>query len=453
MQFTKLPTHLSERLISKICLKNFTISELILTMILNDDFRVQLFNLKIEEVGRYSLNFNREETSLDSLQFDNDKMIKKFEELLFDGWITIKLFITGDTTEFGVLFKYSKRCDFICKDSSDSVEKKTEYVLDPSISSMDVSSNALQCFNDCFKLMNVNVKINMEVEPALEYLDNVIKSRITLEKYRFYFELNYTLEMNNEECVDKMLSEFEMFDNFLKTHKIKVDVFRIELTVILNPGRHTSLTMLTSGDYFVKKIKKVNLCNARSGKRRYKYDYIKNFEYMETLNFQGFDFIGYGTLGSLKRMKYLKEIDFSSANVDHSFLSKGLPKKIETIKISQTKDVRYPFSIFDIPSSLKILEITIHKSINNIKYYNFEKFNFTYAVNLSQLHFIDFSNFRFEIEIKGLKKVPKNLKYILYFENYSTWNYERSIRIFGNSMDGIYSNINKNNRNLWLVRN
>ena len=450
MQFTKLPTHLSERLISKICLKNFTISELILTMIFNDDFRVQLFNLKIEEVGRYCLNFNREETSLDSLQFDNDKMIKKFEKLIIDGCISIELFITGDTTNFDVLFKYSKRCDFICKNDNDSVEKKAEYVFDPRILSMDVSSNALQCFDDRFKLMSVNVKINMKVKYALEYLNKLIKSRMTLQKYRFFFDLEHTLEMNNEESVDKMVSEFEMFDNFLKTHKIKVDNLKIDLTVIFNPGRHTSLTMLTSSDYFVKKIKKVNLCNARSGKRCYKYDYIKNFEYMETLNFEGFDFIGYSTLGSLRRMKYLKEIDFSSANVDFSFLSKGLPKKIEKIKIFQTKDFRYPFSTFVIPSSLKILKITTHKNRKND---NFEKFDFTYAVNLSQIHLIESSIVRFEIVIKGLKKVPKNLKYILYFDNFSPWNPEQSIRIFGNSMDGIYSNINKNNRNLWLVRN
>ena len=66
MQFTNLPTDLSERLISKVCRKIFTISELILTMINDDEFRVGLFNLDVNDTRKLDfLSFEKDENLLD----------------------------------------------------------------------------------------------------------------------------------------------------------------------------------------------------------------------------------------------------------------------------------------------------------------------------------------------------------------------------------------------------
>ena len=443
MQLTNLPTDLIESLISKVCRKNFTFSELILTMINNDNFRVQLFNLQVDLIGSDSLSFNKNETLLDSLLFDDDKMIEKLEKLIIDGWITIKLFISSDTKKFGVLFKYSETVEYVCN---------------PKIVGIDQCSTKLQYSFNYPISITINVKMSMEFEPALEYLETLVKRGKPLKKYEFDFKSIHKINIANPKCVDNMLMKYEKFQNFLKTHKIKVNNFEVELTIIFTGAIKVDiLKKLFSSVYFFKKIKKVILYNDTVGQYYFESDFIREFEYLEILDIQSLNYFHCGILGSLKSMKYLKRVTFSYADVDHSWLNKCLPDCIESIRILQAYHHSISHILFKVPTSLKILEIEIRQSYR--KKAKFAEFDFTNAVNLSRIYLINHSSqdrtlglYENVASVEGLKKVPKSLRYLIHVDH----NLNRRVynmNLMGIDMTGIYSNINiRNDKNLRLVR-
>ena len=461
MQFTKLPTDLSERLISKVCRKNFTISELILTMINNDNFRVQLFNLvtfAVDTSNKDFLTFNENGTSLDILKLCDDKMIKKFEKLIIDGWISIKFFISSKLSLFEFLCKYSERCYFMGEDIHSSTEI-IEYFFDPKKSTVGVI-NPLKPLDGCVMSKNIKIKMNMKVEKAVECLEAMLEKEKSLKQYKFDFGLLYTLEINEKECVDEMISKFEMFDDFLKTHRIKVHDFKIDLTVVLDEGVSNQIAFflkISSNDYYVKKIKSITFMRGSLTGCHILLISIKYFKYLETICIYKVTYVDYVSLGSLKSMKYLKQLIFLYSNVSHSWMNESLPDCIERLHIFQSEDYHYTQPVLKIPSSLKILEIKIAE---NLKEYEFGKFDFTNAFSLRRIHLIDNVSPLDEIIIKGLKEVPENLKYLTDSNDNFRFNFifkkSRVIKkISGIDMKGIYSNINRANDddNSWLVRN
>ena len=440
MQFTNLPTDLSESLISKVCRKNFTISELILTMINNDNFRVQLFNLEIEIVDDYVLHFNKDITLLDNIAFYDYTLIEKFEKLITDGWISIELLISYKTSLFEFLFKYAERRYFICGDKHG--EKIFEYVLNPNIFCTDLCSDSLQCFDDHFFLKNTTVKISMLADMALDYLENMIQTKVSLKNYRFDIEIIYNLDFMDPECVDNMLNLFTIMDNLIKANEIKVDNFVIDLIIIPAVAGHITcdpLIELISNDYYVKKIKKISLSNCVFIRRSFTFNSIKHFKYLEKLDLKRVN-VDYFSMGSLKSMKNLKQINFSESTVDCIWINKCLPDCIEKLEVFQTHNDPYTKFIFKIPASLKILKIHIEDGGNE---FQFDRFDFTNAVNLEHIRL---SLFRivlvsdlYKVRINALKGTPINLKYLIYENFYGPFSNQAAIS--GITMDGIYSNL------------
>ena len=462
MQFAKLPTDLCERLIPQVCRKNFTISELVLTMIKNDNFRIQLFNLEIDATNTTepdSLSFNNDETSLDILNFSNYQMINEFERLITDGWISIKSLISTNISRFKFLLKYSKRC--YCYNGSIYYSAEIfEYVVDLNLLRMNVCLNDLQCLDYCVKSKKVIVKMNMMVEDALKYLVNMIIMRRPFKQYQSDLNVVHGLDLADKNSVDDMVIKYKEFQDFLKIYEITVTSFKIVLYLHLNGSVYDSfdcLKKIISIDDYAKKIKKIILYES-SGKRCYfKFDCIKKFKYLEILDIECLINVDYKVLGSLKSMEYLKEIYFKYANADYLWMNQCLPDCIERIKIFQTDDHQYFNSIFNVPLSLKILEIEM---IKDRKEFQFDRFDFTNAVNLSHIHLTIpiyedyFSNAAPNvIKIQGLKEVPNNLKYLIYNDyNFDERIYQRNLTFSGIEMDGIYSNINNYDNDLTLIR-
>ena len=392
------------------------------------------------------------------LKFSNDEMINKFEKLIIDGWVSIKSFETCKTPLFEFLNKYSERCYCICGGIYGST-KIIEYAYDPKISSKgDVCSNPLLCFNGCVILKKIKVSMHMKIYQVVICLETMIELEKSLKQYEFDFTIKFTLAIDDEECVDNMILAFERFEDFLETHEIKVNDLEIDLKVDLAfnvVNRFDVLTKIISSDYYVKKIKAISLYNPFFLKCNFRFMSISNLKYLETIIIENVKCVDYLSLGSLKSMKCLKEIVFADSNIDYSWMNEFLPDCIEEIRIGRTEDFQCRKSMFKIPSSLKIFQFEIDKNRNE---YDFSRFDFTNAFNLS--HCILNNNYSFkqdEIIIKGLKEVPKNLKCIIFYDDFNTTIREsrERIKISGIEKKGIYSNINRtdNNENLILVRN
>ena len=463
MQLTKLPDHLSERISTKVCHKNFTISELVLNMINNDNFRVELFNLELKVIDKDYLSFDEDVISLDILKFSDDNMIKKFKELVIDGWIRIRLFIFKEPSAFDFLIKYSERHYCVCDEKFHLGKEVKEYVFNTESSPVNTCLHALQFFDvfEVSKKVKVQVK-GMNVEKAVEFLHKVMMNVYdSYQKFFFNFEMIQTLELVDDHCVDKMEIDYRTFENYLETHKFNVENFEIEIRMVLIGGEYNTLNVLPRKilDKDIKNIKKLSLFSHSDEKCNFKFDCIKDFEYLETLDIKCVIDMNHSSVGSLKNMKYLKEINFAYANVDYSWMSEYLPKNIERIKIFQNDEYQKSKSVFKVPSSLKMLEIEID---DNGKGYQFDRFDFTNAVSLSHIHLSNFlfddyvfNPHKFFIRIEGLKEVPKSLRYLIFYDDYRNLirEFREPIRIAGIDMNGIYSNINKYDNDLCLVRN
>ncbi|GMM47555.1 hypothetical protein DAPK24_041530 [Pichia kluyveri] len=299
-------------------------------MINNDNFRVQLFNLETyakDKFNRDFLTFSENGTSSVILKLHENKMVENFEKLIFDGWISIKLFISSKLSLFEFLCKYSERCYFISEYIHGST-RIVEYFFDPKKSNMGVI-NALKPLDGCVMSKNIKIKMDMEVEEALKCLETMLGRDESLEHYQFDFYLGYFLEMDDSECVDKMVLKFEMLEDFLKTHKIRVNDFKIDWEVVLGGGESSqidSLERITFNDYYVKRIKSILFMSSSFIRCHAIMMFtIKCLKYLETVCIHHIKYVDCVCLGSLKDMKYLKHLIFMECSVDHLWMNEFLP--------------------------------------------------------------------------------------------------------------------------------
>ena len=437
-------------LLSKVCRENFTISEIILTMLNSDTFRVKLEDLEITVLSDKKLLFREDHyTRYDVLKFF-DPMYENFEKLLSECWITIKQVKVYGGTKFTFLYDYCLKniqCNNLQLKNTDKVN----------IFDFDANAFKPSEIKDFLKKANKSSKVNIrtveylyfESKPS-EILNYFNEFKPFFKKFdSFNFELKWTFTIFTDNEFDVLLLK-KFYDARIKYKNDNPDVSFDDSDLILGlhlgylgPSRINYQVDQLCSIFDIKHIKHLAI-GSLAGRVDVDFNAVRKIKYIEDFIVGTNLKINYKNLGDWRDMKHLKILQLMSPGIDYTWLNDYLPPTVEKINITQF-DEPSNNTKFTIPPNLKILRL----GVSNTNFFDFKRFNFEKAKDLTNIHlYVNNAEFSYGgsmdyIDIGGVRKFPECVR-VLTVEDESEKNFIRppkELQIFGVSISGIYTNI------------
>lgn len=450
-------------LLSKVCRENFTISEIILTMINSDTFRVKLEDLDVIVSDVDRLQFD----SYDGVSFDNFKvdesMHQKLEILIRDGWITLKTYkvcaVSKLSSRFLMWCDYNIQSNVLNLCYSDMI---TEYYFDSEYFLPFMLAEFLRQVNN--KHCKVTIKIilpqnrDSDVLDILKFFEEFKDVFTKFRSFHFVIDIVFGINTDFTSCIDRLNTNIDLFKKYANTHPgMSCEIGEVYLKFFLgkkHPYNMNAIIDHICSTFDIKLITSLmftGVCN----KGEIDLTSIKKLAYVKSIFFSSYINIDFENLGDLRDMTSLKEMHFSHPKVHFEWLSKYLPPSMETIKFTQFDDWLYgDYSVFYVPPNIKCIKYQNEGEA----LFEFERFDFRNADNLTKICLSPHSEVNsftkiHEITITGMKKLPESVRYFVVDSNNPT-NLLcplDKVRIKGIDLSGVYTNIGVKDEHLCVV--